>query len=217
VAQKTGTVSRRAEYAEVTRRAIIAAARELFAERGYTATKVDEVAALARVSPATVYAVAGGKQGLLHTLVDDWTQAPEVDEAYRAIEASDTAEGVLGLVAATCRQMRCDWGDVMKIVLATAPLDETAAATLRTATDRYRAGTLLAARRLADLGALKPGLRIDDANDMLWFYFGYSGFFTLMEDNAWSADRAEEWLREMAAIAVLGSHDGQVPRGRKVG
>ena len=43
---------------------------------------------------------------------------------------------------------------------------------------------------------------------MLWFYFGYSGFFTLMEDNAWSADRAEEWLREMAAIAVLGSHDG---------
>ena len=208
MAQKTGTVSRRAEYAEATRRAIIAAARELFAERGYTATKVDEVAALARVSPATVYAVAGGKQGLLHTLVDDWTQAPEVDEAYRAIEASDTAEGVLGLVAATCRQMRCDWGDVMKIVLATAPLDETAAATLRTATDRYRAGTLLAARRLADLGALKPGLRIDDANDMLWFYFGYSGFFTLMEDNAWSADRAEEWLREMAAIAVLGSHDG---------
>ena len=208
MAQKTGTVSRRAEYAEATRRAIIAAARELFAERGYTATKVDEVAALARVSPATVYAVAGGKQGLLHTLVDDWTQAPEVDEAYRAIEASDTAEGVLGLVAATCRQMRCDWGDVMKIVLATAPLDETAAATLRTATDRYRAGTLLAARRLADLGALKPGLRIDDANDMLWFYFGYSGFFTLMEDNAWSADRAEEWLREMAAIAVLGAHDG---------
>ena len=50
---------------------------------------MDEVAALARVSPATVYAVAGGKQGLLHTLVDDWTQAPEVDEAYRAIEASD--------------------------------------------------------------------------------------------------------------------------------
>ena len=208
MAEKTSTVSRRAEYAEATRRAIIAAARELFVERGYTATKVDQVAALARVSPATVYAVAGGKQGLLHTLVDDWTQAPEVDEAYRAIEASDTADGVLDIVASTCRRMRSDWGDVMKIVLATAPLDETAAATLRTATDRYRAGTLLAARRLADLGALKPGLRIDDANDMLWFYFGYSRFFTLMEDNAWSADRAEEWLREMAAIAVLGAHDG---------
>ena len=208
MADKSSTVSRRAEYAEATRRAILAAARELFVGRGYTATKVDEVAALARVSPATVYAVAGGKQGLLHTLVDDWTQAPEVDEAYRAIEASATADGVLDIVASTCRRMRCDWGDVMKIVLATAPVDETAAATLRTATERYRAGTLLAARRLAELGALKPGLSIDDANDMLWFYFGYSGFFTLMDDSGWSADRSEEWLRKMAAIAVLGSRGG---------
>src|SRR5262245_65763262 len=95
MAGKTNTVSRRAEYAEATRRAIIAAARELFVERGYTATKVDEVAALARVSPATVYAVAGGKQGLLHTLVDDWTQAPEVDEAYRAIGEAASAGGVV--------------------------------------------------------------------------------------------------------------------------
>jgi AcrR family transcriptional regulator len=203
MATKAGTVSRRAEYAEATRRAIIAAARELFAERGYTATKVDEVAALARVSPATVYAVAGGKQGLLHTLVDDWTQAPEVDEAYRAIEDAANADAVLNIVASTCKRMRCDWGDVMKIVLATAPLDETAAATLRTATERYRAGTLLAALRLADLNALKPGVSVRDANDVLWFYFGYSGFFTLMEDNGWSADRSEAWLREMAATAVL--------------
>jgi AcrR family transcriptional regulator len=176
----------------------------LFANRGFTATKVDEVAALARVSPATVYAVAGGKQGLLHTLVDDWTQAPEVDEAYREIEAADTASGILDVVASTCRRMRCDWGDVMKFVLATAPLDETVAATLRTATERYRAGCALASRRLAALGALKPGLTIEDATDVLWFYFGYSGFFTLMDDNGWSADRAEQWLREMAAIAVLG-------------
>ena len=205
VADKRSTVSRRAEYAEATRRAIIAAARELFVERGYTTTKVDEVAALARVSPATVYAVAGGKQGLLHTLVDDWTQAPEVDDAYRAIESSDTAEAVLDTVASLTRRMRGDWGDVMRIVLATAPLDGNAATSLRTATKRYRAGLRAAAVRLADFGALKPDMTVDDATDVLWFYFGYSGFFTLMDDNGWSADRSEEWLREMAAIAVLGS------------
>ena len=151
-------MSRRAEYAEATRRAIIAAARELFAKRGYTATKVDEVAALARVSPATVYAVAGGKQGLLHTLVDDWTQAPEVDDAYRAIESSNTAEAVLDTVASLTRRMRRDWGDVMRIVLATAPLDSTAATNLRIATKRYRAGLRAAAVRLTDFGALKSDI-----------------------------------------------------------
>ena len=210
MADKSSTVSRRAEYAEATRLAIIAAARELLVERGYTATKVDEVAALARVSPATVHAVAGGKQGLLHTLVDDWTQAPEVDDAYRAIESSDTAEAVLDTVASLTRRMRSDWGDVMRIGLATAPLDGNAATSLRTATKRYRAGLRAAAVRLADFGALKPDMSIDDATDVLWFYFGYSGFFTLMDDNGWSADRSEEWLREMAAIAVLGSRSGYV-------
>jgi AcrR family transcriptional regulator len=201
--EQEATMSRRAEYAEATRRAIIAAARELFAKRGYTATKVDEVAALARVSPATVYAVAGGKQGLLHTLVDDWTQAPEVDDAYRAIESSNTAEAVLDTVASLTRRMRRDWGDVMRIVLATAPLDSTAATNLRIATKRYRAGLRAAAVRLADFGALKSDMTVDDATDVLWFYFGYAGFFTLMDDNSWSSERAERWLREMAALSLL--------------
>ena len=52
---------------EATRQAIVKAARQLFSERGYFATKVDDVAALARVAPATVYAVSGGKQGLVRT------------------------------------------------------------------------------------------------------------------------------------------------------
>jgi hypothetical protein len=65
--EQEATMSRRAEYAEATRRAIIAAARELFAKRGYTATKVVEVAALARCRWRR-YAVAVSR---LVTLVDD--------------------------------------------------------------------------------------------------------------------------------------------------
>lgn len=196
-------MSRRAEYAAATQRAIIAAARELFASRGYTATKVDHIAALARVSPATVYATAGGKQGLLHTLVDIWSQAPIVEETYRAVNSAQTAHDVLSITASSVRRMREEWGDVMKIVITTAPLDDAAAASLRLATERYRAGTDIVARRLADLGALKPGLTTEDASDILWFYFGYSGFFTMMDDNGWTLERAEAWLRDMAETALL--------------
>ena len=195
--------SRRAEYAEATRRAIVDAARELFAQRGYTSTKVDDIAALARVSPATVYAVAGGKQGLLHTLVEAWTQAPEVDESYRAVGQAASAEEVLAVTAAGTRDMRGRWGDVMRIVLATALLDDTAAAQLRVATERYRAGLQLVARRLADLDVLAPGVTVEHATDVLWFYFGYSGYFTLMDDNGWTADRAADWLRAAAARDLL--------------
>jgi AcrR family transcriptional regulator len=195
--------SRRAEYAEATRRAIIAAARELFAQRGYVGTKVDDIAERARVAVATVYAVTGGKQGLLHTLVDEWTEAPEVGEAYRAIEDAEDAAALVSTVASLTRRMRRDWGDVMKIVLATAPLDEAAAENLRLGTDRYRAGLHAAAVRLAKLDGLKPGMTVDEATDLLWFFFGYASFFTLTEDNGWSPERSEQWLSELATRSLL--------------
>ena len=34
-------------------------------------------------------------------------------------------------------------------------------------------------------------MTVDDATDVLWFYFGHSAFFTLMDDNGWSADRSK--------------------------
>src|ERR1700735_5011818 len=95
--------SRRKEYAEATRRAIVAAARRLFSERGYFATKVDDIAALARVAPATVYAVSGGKQGLLRTLMETVTTDPIVEAMIRRVAQLDDPLVILNLVAATVR------------------------------------------------------------------------------------------------------------------
>ena len=77
--QATPKMTRRQEYAEATRQAIVDTARRLFAERGYFATKVDDIAAEARVAPATVYAVTGGKLGLLNELITTWTTDPIVE------------------------------------------------------------------------------------------------------------------------------------------
>jgi hypothetical protein len=38
---------------------------------------------------------------------------------------------------------------------------------------------------------------------MLWFYFGYASFFTLTDENGWSPERTEEWLRGTAARSLL--------------
>src|SRR5229473_8344812 len=56
---------RRREKAEATRLAIAAAAGRLFAERGYAATSIEEIAAAAAVSRATVFSSVGGKPELL--------------------------------------------------------------------------------------------------------------------------------------------------------
>ena len=55
----------RREGAEATRLAIVAAAGRLFAERGYAATSIEDIAEAAAVGRATVFSSVGGKSELL--------------------------------------------------------------------------------------------------------------------------------------------------------
>jgi len=60
----------RQAQAATTRRTVIEAAGRLFAERGYVATTIEDIAALAGVSRATVFTAVGGKPLLLKTAYD---------------------------------------------------------------------------------------------------------------------------------------------------
>lgn len=192
--------SRRDAYAAATRVAIIDAARRLFAEQGYFATRVDDVADASQVAPATVYAVTKGKQGLLRILIEQWSASPRLEEYYALVEAAADADEALRITAAGTRQTREEWGDVIRVVLATAPHDEEAAAGLAVATERYREAFRRVADRLVALGATE--LERDRIVDVLWFYFGYASYFTLHDDNGWSYEEAERWLLEQARWAL---------------
>ena len=194
---------RRADYATLTRRAIIDAARELFAAKGFFAATVEDIAAAARVAPATVYAVGGGKHGLLRTLMDEWQNAPVIAATYQRIAALGDGEAILRATAAGTRELREQWGDVMRTVLATAPHDPRVAEALAAVTGSYRQAVLLVAQRLADAGALKPGTGVPAAADILWFYFGYSSYFTLTDENGWPLAEAEKWLLAQASATLL--------------
>jgi AcrR family transcriptional regulator len=108
---------RREEYADQTRAAVIDAARRLFAENGFFQTKVEQIAKLSRVSPATVYAQCGGKQGLLRLLMDSWTQTPAVVESYQESIAADDAVLVMQTLSAAYLQITRQWGDVIRVVI----------------------------------------------------------------------------------------------------
>jgi AcrR family transcriptional regulator len=193
--------ARRADYAAATRAAIIDAARSLFAQQGYFATRVEQIAKVARVAPGTVY-VAGGKQGLLRLLIEDWANAPVRQESRDRLAHLGDADQILRLLASATRASREAHGDIMRILLTTAPHEAVAAQGLHRSTERYQASLTLVAERLHTLGFLREGLTVERAGDILWFYFGYSGFFTLL-DQGWSLDEAEEWLRRQCAAALL--------------
>jgi AcrR family transcriptional regulator len=202
-------MTRRDEYAAATRQAILDAARKLFAERGYFATKVDDIAAKARVAPATVYAVTGGKYGLLTELISIWTTDPMVETTNTHMIAMTDPVGIVRELAAGSRRMREQYEDIMRVVLATAPHDEAVAKALANATSVYRQAFVPIAERLAKLGALRRGIDVAAAVDLFWFYFGYTSYFTLHDDNDWSYERAEHWLADQACRELLDRFSGR--------
>ena len=198
-----GKTTRRQEYAQATRQAIVDTARRLFAERGYFATRVEDIATEARVAPATVYAVTGGKQGLLIELITTWTSDPIVAATISHIRASRDPTGVVREVAAASRQMREQFADIMRVMLTTAPHDAAVAAQMEKATSVYRAAFVPVAEQLDKLRALRRGIDVAQAVDVLWFYFGYGSYFTLHDENGWSYERAEGWLADQACRELL--------------
>jgi AcrR family transcriptional regulator len=196
-------LGRRAEYAEMTRQAIVAAARTLFVQQGYFGTTVEDIAKAARVSPATVYAVGRGKQGLLRTVIESGTSAPAVAEFYARLDALDDPDAVLELITSATRMLFEEWSDLMRVVTATAPHDAGAAKSLAVARRSQRGGFTRTAQRLSELGALREGIETEDAVEILWFFLSNSAYFTLVDDNEWSLDKAQAWLRENLRTALF--------------
>ncbi|QKG24557.1 TetR/AcrR family transcriptional regulator [Actinomadura verrucosospora] len=76
---------RRAEYREATRGAVLDAAAELFAEQGFTAATIDDVARAARVGKGTVYYHFTDKAHLFEAVFRDRQQRLVADVAAAAV------------------------------------------------------------------------------------------------------------------------------------
>ena len=109
--------SRKEEQAEATRRALIDNARLLFAERGFSAVSLDEVAQKTRVTKGAVYHHFKGKKELFHAAAQEAHQ-----ELAQVVEAvSEEHEALAPIVEPVGRRQftnRADehaWGAVNRI------------------------------------------------------------------------------------------------------
>lgn len=170
------------------------AARELFAERGYEATTVGAIARRARVSPATVYAQAGGKHELLKTLILAWSVNDTVRGAPERWRRVGTAtEKLAQLVDGTVRVYR-DYGDLIEIGRRAAAASPVAAEFTAETRTRYRDLLATFVAQVRETGEMADGFTDDDAVDVLYFYLRFEQVTLLTRDFGWSQDRAVDWL-----------------------
>src|SRR6202046_4354337 len=196
---------RREEYADQARAAVIAAARQLFAENGFFQTKVEQIAKLSRVSPATVYAQCGGKQGLLRSLMDSWTQSQVVAASYQESLAAADAVLIMQTLSAAYLQITKQWGDVIRVVIDVAPHDSESAAVLATAHKRHNHNLTEICRHLEDMGALRDDVDARLATRTITYYYGIDGLLRTRDVFGWSLERSNQWLLAHVCAAVLRS------------
>ncbi|MFE6861157.1 TetR/AcrR family transcriptional regulator [Nocardia sp. NPDC057668] len=201
--EQATTRNRRDEYAEMTRRGVVAAARKLFADHGYERTTVAMIACEARVSPATVYAQCGGKEGLLGTLMDMWTTSPTVGRIIGDAERGRTGRDKLRILAEGYVAHAAEAGDIMRIVERAAASSPQAQEFMRIADGRHTEALEIITQGIADIGELADGLSVTDAARIIFFHFRNPQLVLASETFGWGIDRAQRWLLERVESAVL--------------
>lgn len=195
--------TRRDRYAEMTRREIVTAARQLFAGQGYARTTVEQISRAARVSPATVYAQCGGKEGLLGTLIDMWTAAQLVRDIIGACDAADTGRAKLEVLAEGYVAIYEESGDIIRIVERAASSVPVAEDFLNTADERHLQALRQIVGGIQDVGDLADGVSVEDAVRIIFFHFRYDQFALAVDTFGWGVDRTRRWITERLDSAIL--------------
>lgn len=200
---------RRARRAAETRLRIVEAAANLFAQRGYSATTIDAVAAEADVAVETVYARFKNKRNLLGAYLDmstvgDAAEVPLLDrpEAKAAVDASDQREQVR-LVAAMMRgvlERNAPVHSVLRTAIAVNPeLDSIA-----DEDDKRRYATQRAfVEALSNRGPLRDGLSLADATDAVSALANPDTYAYLTRRRGWTPARVQRWLDDSLTLLLL--------------
>jgi AcrR family transcriptional regulator len=199
---RTYDSTRRRAAALETRRAIASAARELFLERGYTATTMAAIASAAGVSHETVYATLGPKPSVFRHLIEtalsganDPIPPLERDYARQVLSEQDPSR-LIDIYAHAMRvtqERLAGLFDVLGHAATTAP---ELAAYLSELIDRRAHYTNMLAEHLAKIGGLRKGVTVRTAADVLFALNSSEFFLLLARDRDWKPDRFERWLAD---------------------
>ncbi|MYS22178.1 transcriptional regulator, TetR family [Streptomyces sp. DvalAA-14] len=190
----------RARQAEATRHAVLAAASQLFASRGYTGTSIDAIAETAGVSRSTVFTAAGGKPYLLKTVYD---QAVVGDE--RPVPLAGRPESQKLRALGSGAEIVAAYADILApavarvsalydVVRTAADTDEDVAALWADIGRQRLEGARQIVALLTAAEALSPRLTPDRAADVITVYNDPGLHRHLVGDRDWTYEAFRDWL-----------------------
>jgi AcrR family transcriptional regulator len=201
--------SRRRAQAAATRRDILAAAQRLFEQQGYAATTMAAIAAEAGVALKTVYLAFETKSGLLRALWNlllrgDEGETPVAERGWyrEALEEPDP-QRQLRLNARNSRAAKTRIAGVLNVIRNAAPVDRDIKDLWQRIQTEFHANQRVIVERLAERKALRRGLGVDRATDILWTLNHPDVWQLLVGERGWTPEEYEEWFCDTACSQLL--------------
>lgn len=192
----------RQRQAQATAGAIVAAAKSLFLEQGYSSTTMESIAERAEVAISTVYAVFGSKRGILRAIRADWHEISRIREVALGDPGSASPQERIEILARATLQQWENGFEVTAIYRGAAAADPEAAAELNQALEGRRRGMEHFAKTLEP--RLRPGLDVDHAAAILQALCWSEVYTQLVQHSGWTAAEYEAWLARILKHELLG-------------
>jgi AcrR family transcriptional regulator len=194
--------------AEETQRAIVEAAARLFLERGYHATSIGRIAAEAGVAVQTIYNAVGSKRDVLSRVLDfaaAGERAPVPVPRFMRQQAEsepDPSRIIAQLVEFWCGALPRT-APVFRIIREAAAADPEIAALERARASQRLSNYRQAATLLAERGALRSGVTIDEAAASIFAAGHPETYRALVLDGDWNDDDWAGWLQATLESTLL--------------
>jgi AcrR family transcriptional regulator len=201
--------SRRRERARASRKEILAVARSSFLANGYAGTTMAAIATSAGVSVETLYGTWGSKAGVVQALIREALRggddAPpfEQSDAIKEVIAEPVPRAQLELYGRLLGEIQPKLVPIVRLLREGAAADRRLAA----AYEKHKRDRLEGMQSFAELlrsrRALRRGLTVEQARDILWTMNSAELYELLVEQRSWSPRRYGEWIASTLTDALL--------------
>jgi AcrR family transcriptional regulator len=199
----TEVKGKRAEKARQTRRKMVDAARDLFIERGYGVTALQDIADRAGVAVQTIYFTFGNKRTLLKELADITIAGDDAPVAtmdrpwFRDALAADTADAQLQGLVQGARGVLERIAPIVEVLRTAATVEPEVAELWPQDPDPRFTVYAAAAKALVTKPDVRAGVTAEHAADVLFGLLSPELYLVLVRDRSWPPDRWQQWTQDL--------------------
>jgi AcrR family transcriptional regulator len=199
--------SRRKAAARATAAAILAAAHDLFVERGYGRTTIADIAAAAGVAPETIYATIGNKPTLLRRVWDVTIGGDDDDIPFherpeiRAIRDEPDLALRFRMHAAMYTRTARRTAPFLLALAGAAAAEPTAAEMLTEVSQQRLVGMSVMACDAAATGRLAVSEEV--CRDIVWSMTDGTLWHRLVNERGWTDEEFADWLARTWVATIV--------------